>query len=177
MEETLILVNQDDVEIGRAEKISTHIQGILHRAFSVILFNQAGQILIQRRAAEKYHCPLLWANSCCGHPRPNEETLVAACRRVQEELGIKINLTKVAEIYYRLAMQNGLIEHEYTHVFVGTYDGLIDPNPLEVSETAWMSLQEIEKLVSVKPELFAPWFVLYVNQYKQIFDQSFFLRA
>lgn len=170
MNESLILVNQDDLEIGSAEKMAAHQQGLLHRAFSIILFNKFGEILLQQRAAKKYHCPLLWANSCCGHPRPNEETPAAACRRLKEELGIGVNLTKIAEIHYRLAMQNGLIEHEYTHVFVGVYDGELFCDPEEVAQIAWVSFEELEQRVAKNQEMFAPWFVLYVNQHKNIFN-------
>lgn len=173
MPEILILVNEEDNIIGTEEKLKAHIDGLLHRAFSVMIFNNKGQLLIQKRAKNKYHSAGLWANSCCGHPRLGEDNTEAAQRRLQEELGFSCDLVKISELKYSLKLQNGLYEKEYTHIFAGTYEGNIEPNPDEVSEIKWESLGKLQKKSALMPKRYAPWFNLYLNKYyKQIFEGS-----
>lgn len=172
MKEMLILVDENDIEIGNCEKLEAHKTGTRHRAFSIILFNNAGEILLQRRSLAKYHSPMLWANSCCGHPRPGEDVLLAAERRLKEELNIETPLTKIGEVTYFLPLENGLIEHEYTHIFVGVFEGLILPNPLEVSEIKWESFEKIKVWMLSSPHDFASWFELYVNKYEGLVTEA-----
>ncbi|MDP5110088.1 MAG: isopentenyl-diphosphate Delta-isomerase [Rickettsiaceae bacterium] len=173
MPETLILVDEEDNIIGTEEKLKAHIDGLLHRAFSVMIFNNNGQLLIQKRAKNKYHSAGLWANSCCGHPRLGEDNTEAAQRRLQEELGFSCDLVKISELKYSLKLQNGLYEKEYTHIFAGTYEGNIEPNPDEVSEIKWESLGKLQKKSTLMPKHYAPWFNLYLNKYyKQIFENA-----
>lgn len=173
MSETLIIVDEKDNIIGTEEKLKTHIDGLLHRAFSVMIFNNKGQLLIQRRAANKYHSAGLWANSCCGHPRPGEGNMEAAKRRLQEELGFSCDLVKISELKYSLKLQNGLYEKEYTHIFAGTYGGILELNPNEVSEVKWENPAELQKKSTLMPERYASWFNLYLSKYyKEIFAKS-----
>lgn len=173
MPETLILVDEKDNIIGTEEKLKTHIEGLLHRAFSVMVFNNKGQLLIQKRAKNKYHSAGLWANSCCGHPRLGEGNMEAAKRRLQEELGFSCDLAKISELNYSLKLQNGLYEKEYTHIFAGTYDGNLEPNPDEVSEVKWKNLNELKKESTLTPEYYASWFNLYLSKYyKEIFENA-----
>lgn len=173
MPETLILVDEKDNIIGTEEKLKTHIDGLLHRAFSVMIFNNKGQLLIQKRAKNKYHSAGLWANSCCGHPRLGEGNMEAAKRRLQEELGFSCDLVKITELKYSLKLQNGLYEKEYTHIFAGTYDGILELNPDEVSEVKWENPAELQKKSTLMPECYASWFNLYLSKYyKEIFAKS-----
>lgn len=170
MSERLILVDEKDNIIGTEEKLKTHIDGLLHRAFSVVIFNNKGQLLIQKRDENKYHSAGLWANSCCGHPRPGESNMEAAKRRLQEELGFSCDLIKINELKYSLKLQNGLYEKEYTHIFAGTYDGALKLNPDEVSEVKWENLRKLQEKSNLMPEHYAPWFNLYLSKYyKEIF--------
>jgi len=173
MEEMVILVDQYDQPIGSEEKHETHRQGLLHRAFSVLLFNDKGETLLQKRAACKYHASQLWANTCCGHPRVEEGSKSAANRRLEEELGIKADLSEITELTYKTPIDSDLTEYEYVHVFHGQYTGEMTLNPLEVSETKWMTLADIKREIDDSSVLYAPWFQIYVNQY---FD-SVFTRA
>ncbi len=167
MIDNVILVDAQDIPIGTSEKLDAHKAGLLHRAFSIILFNNSKEILLQQRAATKYHCPLLWANACCGHPKPGEETAAAAKRRLREELGIEASLKKTTEICYYLPLNNGLIEHEYTHIFTGIYEGAIHKNHQEVHEVMFKSIEELLTWTQHSPESFAPWFLLYLQKYRQ----------
>ncbi|HSU49504.1 MAG TPA: isopentenyl-diphosphate Delta-isomerase, partial [Segetibacter sp.] len=121
--EEVILVNELDEQIGKMEKMEAHSKGLLHRAFSVFIFNDQGEMLLQQRAVSKYHSGGLWTNACCSHPRPEEATEDAALRRLQEELGFTVSLAKIFDFRYNASFTNGLTEHEFDHVFVGTYNG------------------------------------------------------
>ncbi|MEK7619489.1 MAG: isopentenyl-diphosphate Delta-isomerase, partial [Patescibacteria group bacterium] len=129
MQENCILVDETDHEIGTEEKMATHERGLLHRAFSVFVFNASGELLLQQRAFEKYHSAGLWTNTCCSHPRPGEETLAAAYRRLQEEMGFDCPLNEMFTFRYLAPFPNGLTENEVDHVFFGMYDGPVNPNP------------------------------------------------
>jgi isopentenyl-diphosphate delta-isomerase len=168
---SVILVDQDDRVIGFEDKLEAHRKGLLHRAFSVFLFNDQGELLIQRRAASKYHAPLLWANTCCGHPFPGEGNLEAATRRLKEEMGLMVPLHPLTHIYYRKDLDRGMIEHEYVHAFRGIYQGEhIRPDPSEVCEYAWRMPVDIQKDVAQNPAHYGAWFTHYVEDY---FDPLF----
>ncbi len=157
-DEAVILVNADDISIGTLSKLDAHRTGQLHRAFSVFIRDRDGQILLQRRASEKYHSGGLWTNACCGHPRPGESTQVAAERRLDEEMGIRCALTEVSAFTYCAELDNGLIEHELDHVFVGTFSGKPRPSPEEVSEWRWISMEPLRDWVARDQQAFTAWF-------------------
>lgn len=156
--ETVVLVNELDVEIGLMEKMEAHEKALLHRAFSVFVFNKKGELLLQQRALRKYHSGGLWTNTCCSHPRPNEDTLAAAHRRLQEEMGFDTELTKAFDFTYKAEFNNGLTEHEFDHVFIGTYEGLVLPNFDEVESYAYRTLPLIEAALKTNADFFTEWF-------------------
>ena len=158
--EEVILVNEADDPLGTMEKMEAHRKALLHRAFSVFIFNSRGEMLLQRRAPGKYHSPGLWTNACCSHPRPGEDTLSAASRRLAEELGFTTALEKLFDFTYRSEFDNGLTEFEFDHVFVGHYDDDIRPNASEVSDYCYQSLDEIKKGLETRPDHFTSWFHL-----------------
>jgi isopentenyl-diphosphate Delta-isomerase len=158
--EKVILVDESDQPLGVMEKMEAHRQALLHRAFSVFIFNSRGEMLLQQRAPEKYHSAGLWTNACCSHPRPGEDTRAAAIRRLQEELGFATDLQKLFEFTYRTSYDNGLTEFEFDHVFVGTYDQEISPDRAEVSDYRYRSLLQIESELASAPSTFTSWFQL-----------------
>ncbi|MDZ5431651.1 isopentenyl-diphosphate Delta-isomerase [Pseudomonas fluorescens] len=158
MEELLILVDKHDRKQGCAPKLQAHQQGLLHRAFSIFIFDQDGRVLLQQRAFGKYHSQGLWTNTCCGHPRPGERTLAAAKRRLQEEMGITCSLRKVASLLYCEQVSNQLIEHEYDHVFVGISGTDPIANPEEAHSWQWISLTQIPASIAAAPDTFSIWF-------------------
>jgi isopentenyl-diphosphate Delta-isomerase len=158
--EEVILVDESDQPLGVMGKMEVHRQALLHRAFSVFIFNSRGEMLLQQRAEEKYHSAGLWTNACCSHPRPGEDTREAALRRLQEELGFTTNLEKLFEFTYRTAYENGLTEFEFDHVFVGTYEQDIFPDRAEVSDYRYQSLPDIEADLLSAPATFTSWFQL-----------------
>lgn len=154
----VILVNERDEPTGAMEKIEAHEKGLLHRAFSVFIFNEHGEMLLQQRAPGKYHSPNLWTNACCSHPAPGEEVSAAAHRRLKEEMGFDTELEKAFAFTYRAEFENGLTEHEFDHVFVGRYNGPVNPDPLEVSRYRYLNLRELRKELQEQPGLFTEWF-------------------
>lgn len=161
MERTeVILVDEQDKEIGTCEKMQAHHDGILHRAFSVFVFDREGRMLLQQRAAEKYHSGSLWTNACCSHPQPGEETLSSAKRRLREELGFETDIEKVFHFVYRAEFENGLIEHEFDHVFAGEYEGQINFNRDEVMDVAYRTVEQIHDELRSDPQKYTPWFHL-----------------
>jgi isopentenyl-diphosphate delta-isomerase len=156
--EQVILVDENDVSTGTMAKMEAHEKAVLHRAFSVFIFNSQGDMLLQQRAVDKYHSGGLWSNSCCSHPRPGEETADAASRRLKEEMGFETGLKKVFDFIYKASFENGLTEHEFDHVFVGYYDGTVAPDEKEVNGYAYKPMHEIEELMQTQPELFTAWF-------------------
>ena len=156
--QTVILVNENDEVTGTAEKMEAHRKGLLHRAFSIFVFNNKGEMLMQQRALEKYHSGGLWTNACCSHPRPGEKTDEAARRRLKEELGFETPLTKIFQFTYHASFDNGLAEHEVDHVFFGRYTGEINFNTNEVQEVCFRSLEEIESSLQTHPWKFTAWF-------------------
>ena len=162
-QETVTLVDAEDNAIGSCGKITAHSEGKLHRAFSILITNHDGELLLQRRAAHKYHFASRWSNTCCGHPRPGEPTLAAARRRLAEELGFVVPLEEVTELRYRAVdPASGLIEHEYLHVLRGRYSGEPCPNPDEVGAVRWMPLTRVRRGLAHCPDSFTPWFALLV---------------
>lgn len=159
MEERLILVDACDNPIGHAPKMQVHRRGLLHRAFSIFIFDDTGRLLLQQRALGKYHSQGLWTNTCCGHPRPGEPTDAAAKRRLAEEMGIDCEaLIEVHAFVYREQVSNQLIEHEYDHVYVGLSSGDPVVNPREALDWKWQTLAELERDVSAAPNSFTIWF-------------------
>ena len=164
-EEQLILVNKDNRAIGTAAKLRVHREGLLHRAFSVLLFNDKGETLLQRRASCKYHAPNLWANACCSHPRLSETPLAAAQRRLSEELGISCPLKEVTQLSYKAYIDNGLTENEYVHVLQGTFTGACNLNPEEVAAIRWIRPETLCQEVEENAAAYAPWLRIYVREY------------
>lgn len=156
--EQVVLVNECDEELGLMEKMEAHEKALLHRAFSVFVFNQKGELLLQQRALDKYHSGGLWTNTCCSHPRPNELVANAASRRLREEMGFETPLEKVFDFIYQASFDNGLTEHEFDHVFVGYYDGDIHVNPAEVNDYTFRSMESIQESLLKHDGLFTAWF-------------------
>lgn len=164
--ETVILVDKDDKEIGSSGKLPAHRDGKLHRAFSIIVTNSKGELLLQRRAGQKYHFTSLWSNTCCGHPRPGEGTRAAAERRLWEEFGFTVALKKLYSFQYRAEdASSGLIENEYLHVLHGFFDGKPNPNPDEIGAYRWMPPGNIQRTLTRCPYWFTPWFALLADKY------------
>jgi isopentenyl-diphosphate delta-isomerase len=160
MFEEVILVDTNDLAIGTMEKIEAHEKGLLHRAFSILIVNERGKMLLQQRALDKYHSPGLWTNACCSHPRPNETNLDAANRRLLEELGMTVDLSEIFQFTYLAELEQGLSEHEIDHVFLGITNE--DPmiNLTEVMSYKWITLTELEQEIIAHPEKYTAWFNL-----------------
>jgi isopentenyl-diphosphate delta-isomerase len=154
----VILIDENDLQIGTMPKLEAHEKALLHRAFSVFIFNSKAEVLMQQRANDKYHSAGLWTNTCCSHPFPGEETIVAANRRLLEEMGLKTNLKFIFKFKYKAPFDNELTEHEIDHVFVGQTDDLPTINPDEVANYKYMSLDEIKLDISLHPEHYTVWF-------------------
>ncbi len=163
--QTMVLVDEGDRQIGVCEKLQTHRRGLLHRAFSVIIKNDAGQILLQQRAAGKYHSPGLWANACCGHPGVGEEVGVAAQRRLAEEMGFDCELYPVRQHSYCADVGGGLTENEFVHVFFGRFNGPIAPNPAEAADYRWWDPNALLADVAAAPNRYSAWFRDYLHHF------------
>lgn len=161
--ERVVLVDADDRTCGSAPKLEAHRRGLRHRAFSVIVGNYRGELLLQQRARGKYHSAGLWANACCGHPRPGEDTPAAAVRRLQEEMGFICRLQPLGTVAYNVGVGEALVENEVTHVFLGRYQGPVRPNPGEVAQYRWTPAHALLGEVAAEPARFAPWFRLYLT--------------
>lgn len=163
----LILVDCQDQPIGTADKLAAHMNGQLHRAFSVFLFNDNDEFLLQQRALGKYHTPGLWSNTCCSHPYDGETLEIASIKRLDEEMGISVPLVKVFSTSYLAKFSNGLVEHEIDHVFVGRFNGTPKINTDEARDWAYKSLTEIEAEIACLPHKYTPWFkLIYVSAFK-----------
>jgi isopentenyl-diphosphate delta-isomerase len=156
--EKVVLVDEKDNQIGVMEKQAAHVAGRLHRAVSVFVFNSCSELLLQRRAAHKYHSPSLWTNTCCGHPRPAEAADDAANRRLFEEMGMTCVINKAFSFVYKADVGGGLTEYEYDHVYTGVCDTLPIAEPEEVAEWKYMSLMEIREGIARAPEEYTEWF-------------------
>lgn len=157
MEDQVILVDRHDFEVGFAGKMAAHRRGELHRAISIFVFDSDGRVLLQRRASAKYHSGGLWSNTCCSHPRPRETNAVAARRRLREEMGIDCELQEVFSFVYRANLGNGLVEHEFDHVFFGQHDGEPVLNPHETDDWMWIPLAQLTADVRKRPEVYSYW--------------------
>ena len=158
--EQVILVDNNDVQIGLMDKIEAHEKALLHRAFSIFIFNSKGEMLLQKRAITKYHCGGMWANSCCSHPRENETNLDAASRRLKEEMGIETDLTEIFKFTYKAKLDKNLTEHEFDHVFVGYCDAEIVLNKEEVEDYYFGTIEEINEKIQLNPSHYTPWFLI-----------------
>ncbi len=164
-EEYVILVNEKDEQIGLMPKMEAHEKAILHRAFSVFIFNDANELLLQQRAADKYHSPLLWTNTCCSHQRNGETNLEAGKRRLQEEMGFACELEEKTSFIYKAPFDNGLTEHELDHVMVGKYQKNPIINREEVENFKWMLLKDVQKDIAQQPELYTEWFKIIFEKF------------
>lgn len=156
--EFVILVDEQDREVGEAEKMQTHKFGLLHRAFSVLIYNTKGEMLLQQRAATKYHSAGLWSNACCGHPRPGEKIEDAARRRLKEELGFNCSMKFSFKFIYKAYFENSLKEHELDHVFTGIYDSEVLPDKNEVQAYRWVSMENLKNEIIENHSSFSVWF-------------------
>ncbi|MCT4582225.1 MAG: isopentenyl-diphosphate Delta-isomerase [Flavobacteriales bacterium] len=162
--ELVVLVDRDDNQLGLMEKMEAHEKGLLHRAFSVFLFNSKGEMLLQQRAFSKYHSGGLWTNACCSHPRDGEDTIAAAHRRLEEEMGFDCEIKKAFHFIYKSALDNNLTEHELDHVFIGQYEGAIVPNPEEVESYQYVPVPELVKDVENNPQNYTEWFKICLEE-------------
>lgn len=162
--ENVILVDENDVQIGTMEKLEAHKQARLHRAFSIFVFNDKNQLLLQQRSKKKYHSGGLWTNTCCGHPRPGEKNKEAALRRLFEEMGFKVPLEKEFKFAYKAEFENGLTENEIDHVYYGTYNNYPEPNPLEVSDWKFVDWNVVVSDIVINPQNYTVWFRICVEK-------------
>ncbi len=156
--EQVILVDENDKEVGLCPKLEAHQRGLLHRAFSIFIFNSQQKLMLQRRQADKYHSAGLWTNTCCSHPRIGETLTMAAQRRLREEMGFEVQLKKVGSFIYHECLENGLVEHEFDHVFVGYYDEEPEINPEEVGDWCWVDIDTLKLNLQNAPQQFTAWF-------------------
>lgn len=154
----VILVDSGDTPVGRCEKLVAHQTGVLHRAFSVFLFDREGRWLLQRRHPDKYHSGGLWTNTCCSHPQPGQDTVESARIRLGQEMGIQTAISPLFQFVYRARFDNGLVEHEFDHVFVGSFEGEPAPDPQEVCEWRWVDSETLRIELETHPERFTVWF-------------------
>ncbi|MFH4967936.1 isopentenyl-diphosphate Delta-isomerase [Gaetbulibacter sp. M240] len=165
-EEKVILVNEKDEPIGLMPKMEAHEKALLHRAFSVFVFNDKNELMLQQRALGKYHSPGLWTNTCCSHQREGETNIEAGMRRLQEEMGFSVPLEESISFIYKAPFDNGLTEHEYDHILIGKYNGIPEINREEVASWKWMPLEVVKKDIERHPEIYTAWF-------KVIFDKFY----
>ena len=168
-EEHVILVNEKDQEIGLMPKLEAHQKAVLHRAFSVFIFNSENELMLQQRASDKYHSPNLWTNTCCSHQRSGESNIQAGVRRLYEEMGFTTSLKEITSFIYKAPFDNGLTEHELDHIMVGYYNE--DPviNSDEVEDWKWMKIEDVKKDISLNPDLYTAWFkIIFKNFYNHL---------
>ena len=158
MEENVVLVDENDVEVGIMPKMEAHQKALLHRAISVFIFNEKGEWLLQRRALSKYHSSGLWSNAACTHPRPKETYSEAAERRLHEEMGIQCELTNLFNFIYKERLDNELTEHELDHVFIGYSEDIPNINTEEVCDFKYISFNNLAKDIQEHPDNYTYWF-------------------
>ena len=158
MVENVVLVDPEDRPLGTMEKMEAHRKGVLHRAFSVFVFNSQGELLLHRRALDKYHSGGLWTNTCCSHPRPEESVIDAAQRRLQEEMGMRCQLEPKFSFVYRADLDHGMTEHELDHVLIGYSDVPPVPNPEEVASYRYVAPKEVAADIALHPDRYTAWF-------------------
>lgn len=168
-EEKVILVNENDEQIGLMPKMEAHEKALLHRAFSVFVFNKENELMVQQRALEKYHSPGLWTNTCCSHQREGESNIEAGKRRLQEEMGFTTDLKDTISFIYKAPFDNGLTEHEFDHILVGNFNGEPNLNPEEAHDYKWMSLETLKEDMIENPTIYTEWFkIIFEKYYKHI---------
>ena len=172
IEEQVILVNEKNEQIGTMPKLEAHEKGVLHRAFSVFVLNDSGEMMMQQRAACKYHSPLLWTNTCCSHQRVGESNIEAGKRRLFEEMGFVTVLKNVVSFIYKASFDNGLTEHEFDHVLVGTYNENPNINIDEVKNFKWMTLEQVKVDMELNPDIYTEWFkIIFDKFYKHLQEE------
>ncbi|MCJ8288721.1 MAG: isopentenyl-diphosphate Delta-isomerase [Crocinitomicaceae bacterium] len=170
--ENVILVNELDEPIGEMEKMEAHEKGVLHRAFSVFVFNQKDELLLQKRASSKYHSGGLWSNSCCSHPRTGESVVEAGKRRLLEEMGFSVPLEAVFSFIYKAELDNSLTEHELDHVLIGRFDDLPEINLDEVEDWKYIGLDTLTSDMKSHPESYTEWFKIIFERVRNVLDES-----
>lgn len=170
--DTMVLVDENDKPVGEGDKESVHRRGDLHRAFSIFAFDDSGRLLLQRRAATKYHSGGLWANTCCGHPRPGEETEAAAHRRLREEFGLCGSLTAIGRIRYRATVGTGMTENELAHIYLGRYSDTPVPDPFEISEYKLIEWNDALCDVTERPHHYSPWLRVYFSKHRSFLNRA-----
>jgi len=164
-EEKVILVNEKDEPIGLMPKMEAHEKALLHRAFSVFILNSKNEIMLQQRAAEKYHSPLLWTNTTCSHQRDGETNIQAGIRRLREEMGFEAELKELFSFIYKAPFDNGLTEHELDHVMIGYYDGKPNINREEAENWKWMGIEDVRQDMQEHPEHYTVWFRIIFDEF------------
>jgi isopentenyl-diphosphate delta-isomerase len=172
MPEYILTVDENDNVIGKEEKIKTHREGKLHRAFSIFVFNSKSELLLQKRAKTKYHSGGLWTNTCCSHQRDGEVLEKTIHRRLKEEMGFDCELKEIFSFIYKVKFDNGLFENEYDHVFVGKFNGKPISNKEEVDEWKWVNLQELKKDIQKNPEKYTYWLRTSIDKVISYIEQS-----
>ena len=174
VEEQVILVNEYDEQIGLMPKMEAHEKAVLHRAFSVFVFNTKNELMLQQRAAHKYHSPLLWTNTCCSHQRDGESNIEAGTRRLKEEMGFTTDLKETTSFIYKAPFDNGLTEHELDHIMLGYYENEPIINKQEVEDWKWMPLEDVKHDINVHPEQYTAWFKIIFEKFKIFFSDFFY---
>lgn len=164
-EEQVILVDENDRQIGVMPKLEAHQKAVLHRAFSVFIFNDKNELMLQQRAMKKYHSPGLWTNTCCSHQREGESNIEAGKRRLEEEMGFVTDLKESISFIYKAPFDNGLTEHEYDHVLIGHYNDEPKINEGEVANWKWMALDDVNKDLKTHPEHYTAWFKIIFDKF------------
>ncbi|CDF80192.1 isopentenyl-diphosphate delta-isomerase [Formosa agariphila KMM 3901] len=172
IEENVILVDENDEPIGLMPKLEAHEKGVLHRAFSVFVFNDKNELMLQQRALDKYHTPGLWTNTCCSHQREGESNVEAGRRRLEEEMGFVTALEERTSFVYKSPFENGLTEHEYDHVLVGYYNGEPKINPEEVADWKWMTLDAVKNDIKLNPDNYTSWFKIIFDKFYEFINVS-----
>jgi isopentenyl-diphosphate Delta-isomerase len=160
----VVVVSRRDRRMGVVDKLAAHRLGVLHRALSIFVFDESGRLMLQRRAVGKYHSAGQWSNTCCTHPRPGEPVVTAAHRRLREEMGFDCPLRRLGSFVYRARLDNGMLEHELDHLFVGRFEGTPAPNPGEVMDWRWVTVDGLAAEMGDRPGDFTPWFALAWNR-------------
>ncbi len=163
------MVNQFDEQIGTMPKMEAHEKAVLHRAFSVFILNNEGELMLQQRAAHKYHSPLLWTNTCCSHQREGESNITAGKRRLKEEMGFETELEELFSFIYKAPFDNGLTEHELDHVMSGSYDRAPEINKEEVEDWKWMKPEDVKTDIERQPENYTAWFKIIFEKFYEHF--------
>ncbi len=170
IEELVILVDENDTQIGLMPKLEAHEKALLHRAFSVFVFNDKNELMLQQRAAHKYHSPLLWTNTCCSHQRNGESNIAAGKRRLQEEMGFVTPLKETTSFIYKAPFDNGLTEHELDHIMVGHFNGEPKINADEVAAWKWMLLEDVKTDMAAQPENYTAWFKIIFEKFYEFIN-------